>query len=199
MNSEIQHFINILAPYVHSYGYLVVFFSMMLENMGIPVPAETALIVFSFFASQGLLKIWLVIPIAIIGDSAGDNIGFLIGRVGGRRLIERLKIKKSKIEAVEALFRDRGGMTIFTAQFFSLSRTTIALIAGFSKIRYRKFLTYNISAATVFVFLVAGLTFYFGKNLDAILNFLHIFRFVALFILLLVISFYLYSFYKKKK
>ena len=203
MSTEAQHFVNLLSPYIHSYGYLVAFFGMMLENAGIPVPAETALIVLSFFAGQGLLKIWLVIPIAIVGDAVGDNIGFWIGRLGGRRLVEKygryVRIDKAKLEAMESLFSEKGGRTVFTAHFFSTTRITAALIAGISHMRYKRFLAFNVAAAGVFVTLVAGATFYFGKNLDATLRFFHLFRLVGLSIAVVLVTAYLYRFYQQKK
>jgi len=164
MNTEAQHFINILSPYIHSYGYLTAFFGMMLENAGIPVPAETALIILSFFAGQGFLKIWLIIPIAIIGDTVGDNIGFWIGRFGGRRLVEKyghyVHIDRDKLAAMESLFKEKGGRTVFTAHFFSTTRITAALTAGISHMQYKRFMVFNAAAAGAFVGLVAGTTFY---------------------------------------
>ncbi len=201
MNPEIQNFIAALTPYIHSYSYLVVFFSMMLENMGIPIPAETALIAFSFIAGQGILNIWLVIPIAIIGDVAGDNVGFLIGRVGGRKLIKKygrfLRMDKKKVDAVEMLFKKRGGSTVFSSQFFAATRISIALVAGFSQFPFYKFLTYDFLAAILFVLLISGSTFYFGKNLDQVLRFLHFFRFIGLIVLVSIILFYIYRSYRK--
>lgn len=203
MNTEAQHFINLLSPYIHSYGYLVAFFGMMLENAGIPVPAETALIVLAFFAGQGVLKVWLVIPIAILGDATGDNIGFWIGRLGGRRLVEKygryVRIDKAKLDAMEALFKEKGGRTVFSAHFFSTTRITAALIAGISHMEYRRFLAYNLAAASVFVTLVASATFYFGKNLDATLRFFHLFRLAGLTVAVLLVTVYLYRFYQRKK
>ena len=59
------------------------------ESSGVPVPGETALITAAVLASQGKLKIELVIPLAAAGAIVGDNIGYLIGRKGGRWLLER--------------------------------------------------------------------------------------------------------------
>lgn len=176
---------------------------MMLENAGIPVPAESALIILAFFAGQGFLKIWLVIPIAILGDAAGDNLGFFIGRLGGRPLVEKygkyVRIDKSKLDAMESLFQEKGGRTVFSAHFFSTTRITAALIAGISHMAYRRFLAFNLAAAGVFVTLIAGVTYYFGKNLDATLRFFHLFRLVGLTVAILLVTAYLYHFYQKKK
>jgi len=203
MNPNAQHYIDLLSPYIYSYGYWIAFFGMMLENAGIPVPAETALIVLSFFAGLGALKISLLIPIAILGDIIGDNTGFCIGRFGGRPLVEKygryIRIDKPKLDAMESLFKERGGSVIFTAHFFATTRITAALIAGISHIKYKRFLFFNVIGAIAFVNLVAFGTFYFGKNLDAALLFFHRFRLGVLVIVILIVSSYLYRFYQKKK
>ncbi len=140
MSPEAQHFIDLLAPYIDSYGYWVAFFGMMVENAGIPVPAETSLIILSFFASQGVLKIWLIIPIAIIGDTAGDNIGYAIGRFGGRPLVDRygkyIRLDPEKLDRMEKLFREKGGRTVYFAHFLASTRITAALTAGMAHMRY---------------------------------------------------------------
>ncbi len=203
MSTEAQYFINLLSPYIYSYGYLVSFFGMMLENAGIPVPAETALIICSFFAGQGVLKIWLIIPIAILGDVIGDNIGFCIGRFGGRPLVEKygcyVRLDRDKLDALEALFREKGGRTVFTAHFFASTRIAAALISGISHMHYSRFLAFNLAAAIAFVSLVANVTFFFGKNLDATLHFFHMFRIAGLILAVMLATSFLYRFYQQKK
>ncbi len=175
----------------------------MLENAGIPVPAETALIVLSFFAGQGVLKIWLIIPIAILGDVCGDNIGFFIGRFGGRPLVEKygryVRIDKEKLDYMESLFKEKGGRTVYSAHFFSTTRITAALIAGISHMPYKKFLGFNLAAAATFVTLVAAITYYFGRNLDAVLKFFHIFRLAGFSVIALIVVAYLFKYYQKKR
>jgi membrane protein DedA with SNARE-associated domain len=203
MGTEAQYIINLFSPYILAYGYWVAFFGMMLENAGIPVPAETALIVCSLFASQGTLKIGLIIPIAILGDVIGDNIGFFIGRLGGRPLIQKygryIRLDKDKLEAMESLFKEKGGRTVFTAHFFATTRISAALIAGISHMHYPRFLAFNVAAAVSFITLVAGATFAFGKSLDATLRFFHLFRLAGLTIAILLVATYLHRFYQRKK
>src|SRR5438105_11216512 len=58
------------------------------ETMGVPLPGESALIVAGILASNGHLHIELVIAIAAGSAILGDNVGFWIGRRGGRWLLE---------------------------------------------------------------------------------------------------------------
>src|SRR5436190_9132548 len=71
----------------HQYGYWIVFFGVMLENAGIPVPGETILLVAGFFASRHGFNLWLVMIIAAVGAVLGDNAGYWIGRRAGRGIL----------------------------------------------------------------------------------------------------------------
>ena len=70
-------------------GYPLLFVLVMGESSGVPIPGETGLITAAVLASAGKLQIELVIPIAAAAAIVGDNIGYLIGRKGGRWLLER--------------------------------------------------------------------------------------------------------------
>ena len=188
----IQHYINLLSPYIHGYGYWVAFFGLMLENAGVPIPGETALIVVSFYAGQGLLNIWIVVPLAIIGDLIGDSIGYAIGRY--------FPVKnRANLAPAEALFREKGGRTVFASQFSAVSRATGSIAAGLARMPFKRFITYDTAAATVLVSIVAAVTFHFSKNLDAVVNFFRVFRLAGLAIFVLIILVFMYHYYKKKR
>src|SRR6059036_3603741 len=71
------------------YGYAVVFVGVFLENTGLPVPGETALLAGAALAHYGRLSLSRVIVTAIAAAILGDNLGFFLGRRLGRGLIER--------------------------------------------------------------------------------------------------------------
>jgi membrane protein DedA with SNARE-associated domain len=70
-------------------GYPLMFLLVMSESSGLPIPGETALIAASVLASRGKLNIELVIALAAAAAIVGDNIGYMIGRKGGRWLLQR--------------------------------------------------------------------------------------------------------------
>ena len=74
---------------VASYGYVVLFFLVGLENLGIPLPDETALVTAAAFAALGHLSISAVIATAVAAAIVGDNGGYWIGRQGGIALVRR--------------------------------------------------------------------------------------------------------------
>src|SRR5260370_9893330 len=71
--------LQLIEQYMLAYGYWAVFFGVMLENAGLPVPGETILLIAGYFASTGQFHLPLVMLIASTGAVVGDNIGFPIG------------------------------------------------------------------------------------------------------------------------
>jgi len=68
-------------------GYAGVAILVGIESAGVPVPGETSLIAAAVLASQGHLSLPLVIVVAASAAIVGDNVGYLIGRRGGRWLL----------------------------------------------------------------------------------------------------------------
>ncbi|MCU1291293.1 MAG: hypothetical protein JWP08_143 [Bryobacterales bacterium] len=79
-----------LTYFFQHYGYWTVFFGILLESAGVPLPGETILIVASVLAREGhQLRMLDVAAVASIAAVAGDNLGFALGRYGGhsRRIV----------------------------------------------------------------------------------------------------------------
>src|SRR5919197_3284730 len=68
-------------------GYAAVFALIAIETMGITVPGETALIAAALLAHDGQMDIVTLVSLAAAAAIVGDNVGFAIGRTGGRRLL----------------------------------------------------------------------------------------------------------------
>ena len=103
------------------YGYAVVFVGVLLENAGLPVPGETALLAGAALSRSGTLFLPWVVATAIVGAILGDNIGFMIGRRGGRALVERfgpkIGLTPPRLEQFDAFFERHGAKTVFIARF----------------------------------------------------------------------------------
>ena len=133
------------------YGYAVVFFGVFLENTGLPVPGETALLAGAALARSGRLSLPWVIVTAITGAILGDNLGFLIGRRGGRALVERfgprVGLSRARLLQFDRFFDRHGAKTVFIARFVTGLRVFGALLAGTSGLSWGRFLLYNSTGA----------------------------------------------------
>jgi membrane protein DedA with SNARE-associated domain len=115
--------------------------------MGIPLPGETALIAGSVFAQKGGLSIELVIVIAASAAIVGDNIGYLIGRRYGRRLMTRPgRRQERRLRALEqgtAFFDRHGPKAVFFGRWVAALRIWAAWLAGMTNMPWHSFLLWN--------------------------------------------------------
>ncbi|HEY2637144.1 MAG TPA: DedA family protein [Solirubrobacteraceae bacterium] len=128
-------------------GYLAVAVLVGLESMGVPSPGETALVAGAIAASTGKLDIVPVIALAAAAAIIGDNIGYAIGRAGGRKLLLRPgPFQARRIELIEAgdqFFARHGGKAVFFGRWVALVRVTAAWMAGANHMPRGRFFVYN--------------------------------------------------------
>jgi membrane protein DedA with SNARE-associated domain len=128
-------------------GYPLLFLVVMAESSGVPVPGETGLIAAAVLASKGSLQIELVIPLAAGGAIVGDNIGYLIGRKGGRWLLERPgRYQRQRLRALqngESFFKRHGPKAVFFGRFLLGLRVWASWLAGATHMRWRSFVFWN--------------------------------------------------------
>src|SRR5271166_4324956 len=132
---------------VEVFGYPLLFLVVMGESSGVPIPGETGLIAAAVLASQGKLKIELVIALAAAGAIVGDNIGYLIGRKGGRWVLERPgRFERQRHEVLrtgEPFFERHGPKAVFFGRFVLGLRVWASWLAGATRMRWRSFAVWN--------------------------------------------------------
>lgn len=154
------------------YGYAVVFFGVFLENTGLPVPGETALLAGAVLAHYGRLSLLWVIVTAICGAILGDNLGFWIGRQGGRRLAVRhgakVGLTRTRLADFDRFFARHGPKTVFIARFITGLRVFCAVLAGGSGLPWMTFLFYNASGALVWCTTIGLAGYLLGHSWEAL-------------------------------
>ncbi len=138
-----------------------------LESMGIPSPGETALILAAVLASQGKLQIWLVIVIASASAIAGDNLGYLLGRKLGRRVLTAEgPMQERRIEVIDAgdrFFAKHGPKAVFIGRWIALVRFAVAWLAGIDRMPFGEFFVYNALGAITWATAYGLVGYYAGK------------------------------------
>ena len=160
-----------IEEWVRTWGYLAVFFPLVLETAGIPFPGETILLIASAASARGVLNPFAIAAIASLGVIIGDNIGFCIGRYGGRRLVDRL----SHIGHVEAgvvwgerFFEHHGGKAVILARWTAGLRIFGAWIAGMSTMPWRTFLMWNAIGGITWACTITAIGYTFGRSLQRV-------------------------------
>jgi len=155
-------------------GYIVLAALVGAESTGVPVPGETALIAAGILAHQGRFHIALVIIVASVAAIVGDNIGYLIGRTGGRRLLERpgfLEHHRRRIlQRGEPFFERHGPKAVFLGRWIAGLRIAAAWLAGINRMRWPTFLFWNALGGIAWATSVGLAAYYLGATAEHILK-----------------------------
>src|SRR5215211_3419586 len=180
---------------IEHYGYLVVLFGVMLESTGVPLPGETILLAAGVLVQRGHLDLGDAIAFGILGAVIGDQIGYWVGREGGRPFVLRwgryLFINSQRLSRAEAFFERHGGKAVFLARFFSGVRVFGALVAGISRMRWGTFLLYNALGGAVWATAVILLGYFLGSSMGLVERWLGRATLVLASVLAVVVAFYL--------
>ncbi len=178
---------------VNHVGYPLLFVLVMSESMGVPVPGETSLIAGALLASRGELQIEAVIALAAAGAIVGDNIGYLIGRKGGRWLLERPgAFQEKRLETLtigEDFFERHGPKAVFFGRFVLGLRVWASWLAGATRMRWPSFLFWNACGGICWATAIGLLAYFLGHAAGNAVQTFGIFGLVAA--LVAVLSLYI--------
>jgi len=170
----INNSLEFIEYYMLLYGYWAVFFGVMLENAGLPIPGETILLVAGYYCAESHLRLALVMVIAATGAVIGDNIGFAIGHHFGRGILLRFGryvfLTPERLAHMENYFFSHGNKTILVARFITGLRVFAALLAGASMMRWRIFFVYNVAGAVLWSIVITSLGYIFGQSLPLLVH-----------------------------
>lgn len=157
----LQHALTVL-------GYPAVTIFVMIESSGIPFPGETMLLLASFYAAvDHHLQIPIVIACAALGAIIGDNIGYTVGRTGGRAIVLRyghyVFLKPEHLERAEKFFAKHGNKTVFFGRFIAILRAWAAFLAGVNHMHWRTFLIYNAAGGIIWATIFGTLGYLAGR------------------------------------
>ena len=175
---------HLLSDFFARYGYWVVFFGVMLENAGLPIPGETILLYAGFLAFHGKLELLPAILVAIVGATMGDSLGYLLGRYGGtalvNRYLRRIPWVAKRYDEAHRLFLKYGQWAVFTARFIAGLRVFAGILAGVMLMPYRQFLIFNFTGAVCWAMTIGTIGFLFGSSWERLAGFLDRLNWISL-------------------
>jgi membrane protein DedA with SNARE-associated domain len=153
-------------------AYWALFALVATESSGVPVPGETALIAAGVLASDGRIHIEYVIAIAAVAAMLGDNVGYVIGRTGGRRLLERPGFlehyRRGIIKHGEPFFERHGAKAVFLGRWVAGLRIAASWLAGINRMPWRRFLFWNALGGIAWATSVGLLAYWLGPTAEKI-------------------------------
>lgn len=190
-----------------AHGYLVIFLGAALDNFGLPSSGDIVLFAGGFFANNGQAALPLVMLSGFAGALVSDNSVYWIGRIGGRPLISRiLKIRllhflinEKSLEKVEHYFESHGGKTVFVGRFGPGLRSMTPLFAGVTRMKYYRFIPYNVAAGFVWAIVYSLIGYIFGQYWNELLAVARSFGFgIVALVALVVLAYLLRRRYRKR-
>ncbi len=161
-----------LAPVLNHYGYLAVAGFVLVEDFGVPLPGETILIAAAVYAGAGQLNVIVVALIAFAAAVVGDNIGYALGRWGGRSLVLRFGryvfLTEMRLDAAEGWFDRHGGKVVVVARFIEGLRQANGWIAGITGMRWARFAVFNAVGAALWVGVWVSVGYVSGSHIDTV-------------------------------
>jgi membrane-associated protein len=179
----------------NAYGYPVLFLGVLLENAGVPVPGETAVLVAAFLASpagQGHLQLGWVIVVASAAAILGDNLGYWLGRRLARPRLQGgsgfLFLTPQRFGKIEGYFARYGAWTVLLARFVSGLRVVIAPAAGIAGMHWPRFFFANAAGAVAWASTISLLGYFFGRSWERLHHILNWGAWIVLAVLLVLLG-----------
>jgi membrane protein DedA with SNARE-associated domain len=160
---------DLLHDVIATYGMWALFVVVLLECMGIPMPGETALVSAALYAgTTHRIGIEWVVAVAATAAILGDNLGYLIGRTIGFRLLLRygayIRLDERRLKVGQYLFRHHGGIIVFFGRFVAILRTYSALLAGINRMPWPHFLLMNALGGIAWAAIFGVGAYLYGKQ-----------------------------------
>jgi membrane protein DedA with SNARE-associated domain len=175
----------------------------MLEGMplGLFVPAHLMVVIAGFLARTGTLGFWQVLVVSFGGATIGDILGYYVGRNYGNAIVSKygryLFLGKHNFEVTKRLFREHTRKTVFLVRFNPFTRSFVPFFSGASRISLAKFLVYDLLGGICWAVSSVLTGYVFGASYELAVKY-YSGASLAL-ILIIILCFYLYGFFKKKK
>ena len=172
--SLVESILDFLKPLFSLWGYLIVFAGVFLESIfltGWVAPGTVVILLGGFYAAHGELNIFLVAAAAFAGALLGDNVGYAVGRILGRGIMERYQHRrrlKRGMETSGRWFSRYGGATVLFGRMVSGVDAFIPLTAGVAGMPYHRYMIYDLPGIALWAGLLAALGYFFGESWETI-------------------------------
>jgi membrane protein DedA with SNARE-associated domain len=157
-------------------GYPLIFVIVVLETgCGIPfAPGEIATVSGAIGAAEGKLELGWVMVVASAGAIVGDNIGYVIGRLGGRRLLERpglfAKQRNAVLDMADPFFERHGPKTVFIGRWLPVLRVYASWLAGASRMPWPTFVFWNATGGAFWACSISLLGYFGGSAAKGVIE-----------------------------
>jgi len=156
-------------------GYPALFLLTALSAFGIPVGSELAMVYGGALASGQVLRsphdhfsLGVVIVVAIVGEVVGSLGGYVLGRFGGRAIVDRygkyILISARDLDRVEAYLARRGDPFVLLGRLIPLLRSFVSIVAGLAEMTTGRFVAFSVVGAALFTTALVSIGYALGGS-----------------------------------
>lgn len=157
-----------MEHFLQTWGYSAIFVLALVEAICIPFPSE---ITFGFggaLAAEGHFSLAGVIFIGLAGEFVGSMIGYVIGRTGGRALVDRygkyVLISSGDLDRAHRFLQRRGDPAVAVGRVLPLVRTFVSLVAGIGEMAVVPFAVFTLLGTAIYSAAVAAAGYGLGSG-----------------------------------
>jgi membrane protein DedA with SNARE-associated domain/rhodanese-related sulfurtransferase len=163
-----------LSHLLHVYGVLIVFGTVLLEQIGLPIPAFPVLIIAGALAVDGGVNWALTLAMAVLACLISDYFWFRAGRYYGKRILRLLcKISLSPdscVSQTEDNFSRWGAKSLVVAKFIPGFNTIAPPLAGAMGTTTTRFVWLSIAGGLLWSGVGMGLGAWFHDSVDDVIG-----------------------------
>ncbi len=186
-----------------TYGYLLLFAWVLVEQLGIPLPATPILLAAGALSAEGHFSFSLALLAAVIGAVCADTTWFLVGRRYGHhvlRILCKLSLEPTTcVRRSQDSFTRRRGVLLLFAKFIPGLGLLAPPVAGQNGMSLAPFLVFDAMGGSLWITTLLVLGRLFGDVLKHSPGLLHwVARFSSLLLLLAIAGFFLARLYRRR-
>ena len=159
-----------LIPFLIQHGYTLLFFWVLAETIGLPIPSVPLLITVGALAGLGQMRLFLCIGLGVCAALSSDIIWYYMGRRRGGQLLSllcRISLEPdSCVRRTENLFSRYGSRFLLIAKFLPGLSAVATPLAGMIRMRLSFFLFFDCMGAIFWVGSFTALGYLFSEQLD---------------------------------
>ena len=164
-----------MSPWVEflvRHTYPILFFWVLVEQLGLPLPGLPLLFAAGALAGAGHLNLAVAVTLPVLACVCSDFLWFQVGRHRGNAVLGwicRISLEPdSCVRRTEDTFMRHGAKSLLISKFVPGLNLAAAPLAGIFRMRIRRFLPFDALGAFIWAGAYIGLGFAFSKQLETI-------------------------------
>jgi membrane protein DedA with SNARE-associated domain/rhodanese-related sulfurtransferase len=196
--------VDLLLHLIETYGLLVVFVTVLLDQGGIPVPAYPPIIVTSALAYDQYESVWPILIVATLAALLADLLWFAGGRRLGARLLRlmcRLSLSPdSCVSQTRGIYARWGAPSLMVAKFVPGFAAVATTLAGETRTPVLRFVFFDGLGAMLWAGIAVALGVVFHEAVNEVLLTLEAFgRYALPFLLACIVLFVAWKWWNRKR